>query len=209
MTVCHACKTPLGFFGFADNGTLVHYELFSNHPRKAADAYAQTQQERFTTQLSDYDVRFDEQGLAFFRQQMRALATALGFVSTERELAMFLVRFCHELSSQLLKGSISRDKLLVQAFHALEQLMEMRTMLQERLYEWYSLHFPGVAQQNLAQLIAEHGRREHFPGFTDSHGATLTDDDEAQFRRFATLLLSMEKEQNVLESYVRSLCREL
>ena len=80
---------------------------------------------------------------------------------------------------------ISRDKSAVQAVRSLDDLIETGNLMNERLHEWYGLHFPELADyardRRYAELIAKHGSRD---GIIDELGLELTsfgsdmDDDD-------------------------------
>ncbi len=69
---------------------------------------------------------------------------------------------------------IPRDKGLVQAIRYLDDLIETGNLLNERLHEWYGMHFPELAdlakEKRYAELIAKHGERE---GIIDEIGVEL------------------------------------
>ncbi|MBQ6547931.1 MAG: hypothetical protein IJL79_03185 [Candidatus Methanomethylophilaceae archaeon] len=59
---------------------------------------------------------------------------------------------------------IPRDRSLVQAIRYLDDLIETGNLLNERLHEWYGLHFPELADhakdKRYADLVARYGNRE-------------------------------------------------
>ena len=69
---------------------------------------------------------------------------------------------------------IPRDKGLVQAIRYLDDLIETSNLLNERLHEWYGMHFPELAdiakEKRYAELVAKYGERE---GIIDELGVEL------------------------------------
>ncbi len=209
MNVCSACKTPMGYFAFSDGGEVVFYTLFSNDPKKAAEEFIGDDAREFLSHLKDYEVEFNTNAMDFFREMQRDLAASLGFTKSVEGFNSFIADFYKELSKRLMLGSIRKDKLLVQALNACEDVTVMINNLNERLYEWYSLHYPGVPQASLAKMILKHGKRENFPGYKEGHGISINEKDGEIFRTYAELIARAEEEKKRLEAYVREICREV
>ena len=80
---------------------------------------------------------------------------------------------------------IPRDRSLVQAIRNLDDLIETSNLLNERLHEWYGLHFPELADhakdKRYADLIARYGERdgiiEDLGLELESIGAELDEED--------------------------------
>jgi nucleolar protein 56 len=209
MNKCHACKSAIGYFAFSDKGEVIFYTLFSNDPEKAIDEFTNDDDKEFLSNLKDYDVCFDNIGQEFMRKHIRELALSLNFSNTVQEFNNFIIDFSRNLSKKLMVSSIRRDKLLVQAFHAYEDLNIMINNLNERLYEWYSLHYPDVQQASLSRLVQKHGKRENFPGFKASHGIDINENDEKMFIEYSALIISMEEEKKRIEKYISEFSKEL
>lgn len=105
---------------------------------------------------------------------------------------------------------LARDRNLVQAIRGLDDLIETSNLINERLHEWYGLHFPELSdharERRYAQLIADHGERE---GIMDelsldmeSMGADMDPEDIASIRTMAQGLVQMYDRRSDLERYI-------
>jgi nucleolar protein 56 len=124
----------------------------------------------------------------------------------------------HAAMVQLARGQVRRatgpEDHLRQAVGALDEVLEQENALQERLREWYGLHFPELARTveptKYVDLIATHGRRERMPGAqADSIGAILEEPEEEQLKAFAALAKSVSERRLAIEGYVERSVRSL
>ncbi len=105
---------------------------------------------------------------------------------------------------------LARDRNLVQAIRGLDDLIETCNLMNERLHEWYGLHFPELAdharERRYAQLIAEHGGREgvieELGLDLESMGADMDDEDLESIKGMAQSLVDLYDRRAVLESYI-------
>lgn len=195
-------KSPLGAFAFTEDGNLIHFE-----PLQPPDALAEPPQS-FVEQLAGYEIEEKEDAYAFLRRNFRTLVRDLTAKSDE-EINADIILFAELFSQKRLSSAISRDKLLVQASNALEDLNKTINLYNERLYEWFSLHYPEFRQQDVAKLIAKYGRRENFPSFSVSLGISLGDEDEKAVKGFADMILHVGEELRILEKYVAKSVKEI
>jgi len=106
---------------------------------------------------------------------------------------------------------IPRDRNIVQAIRSLDDLIESSNLMNERLHEWYGLHFPELADhardRRYAELIATHGHRDEIireMGLDmESMGADLEDEDMDAVRKLAASLLSIYDERTRTEGYIQ------
>ncbi|MFC2143338.1 hypothetical protein ACFLQN_02980 [Candidatus Aenigmatarchaeota archaeon] len=206
MNSVHICKSPLGYFAFDDNGGLVFYEILGKDVNKNMHKMKGFSKE-FMDNLKDYETREDERGYSFLRAQIRELAITIADFKDEEELHSFLCSFGTALSKSRLRGAIGRDKILIQAFSAIEDLMNIENLLNERIYEWYSLHYPEVDKKNIVENVKKYGRRENFPDFKESLGAILDENDETAVKGFAETLYKIGKEKESLKKYLKESAR--
>ena len=112
---------------------------------------------------------------------------------------------------------ISRDVNLVQAIRSLDDCIETANLLNERLHEWYGMHFPELADlvkdRRYAALVAKHGSRE---GILDelgvsmsSIGAELDAEDMDAIVRLATLLGEIYSQKEETEGYITGIISEI
>ncbi|MBI2579674.1 MAG: hypothetical protein HYW27_02115 [Candidatus Aenigmarchaeota archaeon] len=198
-------RCPMGVFAFSEAGELIFYRLFSRNP---AQALADFMSKAPLNEMKDYDVREDD---LFIRKNMRQYAVNLGFCADEGEFNAFISRFCALLSSENLKGSVGRDRLIIQASNALEDLNKVSSLLLERLYEWYTLHYPEIRldRKQLMESVIKYGRRENFPSFRSSSGAPLSDSDESVVVEYSRMIKEISGREKILEKYLKASVKEM
>lgn len=199
----HIAKCPLGLFSFDEAGKLTYYKLFDKDPRKALEQFNSSNEEFEKEALGEYS----DLGLRFLREQFRYLS-ALMFES-KKELNEFLSIFYTSLSKQRLRGSVQRDKILIQAFNALDDINRATNVFTERITELFTLHYPEASRKNIIKDILLYGNRENFPSFTSSTGVEITELDKEAIINFAKSIDELEKEKKSLERYVRNTAKEL
>lgn len=107
---------------------------------------------------------------------------------------------------------IPRDKGLVQAIRSLDDLNESSNLMNERLHEWYGLHFPELADhahdRRYAELIREHGYRDGIISELglqmESIGADMDREDMEAIQNLAGTLCSIYDERERTEEFVSS-----
>jgi nucleolar protein 56 len=120
------------------------------------------------------------------------------------------------------KELFKRDKLVVQAIDAIDELDSAANLVIERVRNWYSLHFPELermlAKRDIdayLKVVAEGKGRK---GIKDekmamvakqSMGADIAQEDLEAVAELAKLALEMRKERERCAKYVESLVREV
>lgn len=105
---------------------------------------------------------------------------------------------------------IPRDRNIVQAIRSLDDLIETSNLLNERLHEWYGLHFPELAdharERRYADLISRHGNRERIIAELnldlESMGADLEEEDMEAVMKLAASLASIYDDKERTEEYI-------
>ena len=200
---CAIARSCIGMFAFSGSGELIFYRLFDKDPIKAANEFLEEGKD-FLSQLKDYEVIADDK---IMRKLMREYAISLGFAESSEELNSFLSGFASALSQKRMASAASRDRLVIQASNALDELKKISNLLSERLHEWYVIHYPEAKPAPCE--IARYGSRENFPGFASSVGAELTKEDEEALKSYAMLAANAEHAKKMLEGYVRNAMREI
>jgi nucleolar protein 56 len=111
---------------------------------------------------------------------------------------------------------VSRDRNLVQAIRYLDNLHETCNLIDERLHEWYGMHFPELSDvakdRNYSDLIAEHGERGGIIKKLDlgieSMGADFDSADMNSVILLAKNLSMMYDERERTEEYIESIVGE-
>jgi nucleolar protein 56 len=111
---------------------------------------------------------------------------------------------------------IPRDKSLVQAIRRLDDVIVSCNLMNERLHEWYGLHFPELGdhakERRYCELVAKHGNRENIIaelGLTlESIGADMDSADMKEIMSLADVLCTMYDDRERTESYISELAEE-
>jgi len=109
------------------------------------------------------------------------------------------------------------DKCIAQAIRAEDDLIETTNIMNERLHEWYGLHFPELADfkkdDAYAHAIAEDGERSSILKKTgmeiESVGAELLPEDIEVLKIFAVSLSNLYSTKNDLERYIEERMKEV
>jgi len=112
---------------------------------------------------------------------------------------------------------IPRDRNLVHAIRGLDDLIESSNLLNERLHEWYGMHFPELSDiakdDNYAVLIADHGDRESIIKELDldisSIGADIDDDSLREIEGLAQAIIELYDRRTRMELYISAIASEV
>src|SRR3989338_5332017 len=201
-------RSPAGLFAFGEDGSLLYYKLWN--PKVALEKFLAKELDKdFVSSLSGYKPEESPRAYALLRKSFRDYAKSLGFVKDDQELNEFLSGFSIALSKRSLMGAISRDRLIVQSVRSLDDLTRAINVFLERLYEWFSLHYPEMKNVNVKDTVLKYGRRGNIPGFKSSTGVDLNEEDEKALADFAKAIDDMEKQKKNLERYVESAMRDV
>ncbi|KHO47597.1 MAG: nucleolar protein 56 [archaeon GW2011_AR5] len=201
-------RSPAGFFAFSENGELLYYKLWNQ--KTALEKFASRELDRdFIAGLSGYTLEESPKAYGFLRKNFREYAKTLGFAKDDGELNEFLSGFSIGLSKRNLMGTIGRDRLVVQSVRSLDDISRAVNVFLERLYEWFSLHYPEMKNASVKDIVLKHGRRDNIPGFKSSTGVDLGEEDEKAVAEFAKAIDGLEKEKKLLEKYVSSAMKEI
>ncbi len=132
----------------------------------------------------------------------------------------FTPEFMHEVMIGLGKlrtsEPIPRDRSLVQAIRSLDDQIATINLYNERLHEWYGMHFPELADlakdDEYARLIAMNGERaaviEELGVEIESIGADMDPSDIDAIRDLADTLTRLYDDKERTESYIQGIVEE-
>jgi nucleolar protein 56 len=202
-----------------DEGKVVHQRLFPKDADEIADRLGR---------IEDWKVLDEERDLMSIAEEAFVVEPRLeragGNLTKDRGPFLDPAEFgygpelLHEAMVRLARTRVRRatgpEDHLRQAVGALDEILEQENALQERLREWYGLHFPELAPtvdpSSYVDLIATHGRRERMPvSRPDSVGSVLEEPEEEQLKAFAGLAKSVGERRKAIESYVERSVRAL
>ena len=128
--------------------------------------------------------------------------------------------FMHEVMIGLGKlrtsEPIPRDRSLVQAIRSLDDQIATINLYNERLHEWYGMHFPELADYahdaKYAQLLAMNGEREggleELRIDIESIGADMDPSDMDAIRDLADTLSRLYDDKDRTETYIQGIVEE-
>jgi len=197
-------KSPIGVFAFDEYGNLLYFEPFSKDSAEALKQFEAFDINSLKPKLHGYAVFENKKAYGFLRKNFRILLKDSGF--SDKEFNKFLNEFALTLSQKRLINAIGRDKLLIQASNAIEDLAKTGNQLSMRLAEWFGLHYPEMktSHNELIEKIEKYGARDNWPELVTSTGIELIKDDEEILRSFASMVRFLQEEKSKLEKYVKS-----
>jgi len=112
---------------------------------------------------------------------------------------------------------IPRDRNIVQAIRHLDDLIVSCNLLNERLHEWYGMHFPELGDhakdKRYCELISKHGERSNVLSELgldiESIGAEMDADDMSAVMNLADTLCRIYEDRERTESYVSGLVEDV
>ena len=111
---------------------------------------------------------------------------------------------------------IPRDRSLVQAIRYLDDLIETGNLFNERLHEWYGMHFPELADyakdKRYAELIAKYGERdgiiEELGLDLESIGSEFDSEDMRAVQDLADSLCRVYEDRERTEEYISDIVKD-
>jgi nucleolar protein 56 len=169
------------------------------------------------------------------RSRMTAFSEEVGFTSKPEELSSILHLVDLSLTKQKIRGAAERrDKLIVQAIEATDDIDKTLNLFASRIREWYGLYFPELDKiienhQTYATLVSKVGEREEFnqdnlrsaATFSDamrtelerlaktSMGARIADYDLSRIRHFASIIKDLYDTRSEIEKYIDDIMKEV
>ncbi|MFH0837016.1 MAG: NOP5/NOP56 family protein [Candidatus Aenigmatarchaeota archaeon] len=200
---------PFGAFAFSDNEEVLRFELFDKDPKKALEQY-DAGSSSILAQLDGYDIQQGEVAHAILRKKLRELGISLQFHSDEA-FNKFLSDFCFCYSKAKMRFVFSKDKFIIQANNALDDISKISNLMSERLKEWFGLHYPEcrLSHKELVKHVATYGSKNNFPTFTESVGLDLSEEDILVIQSYAQVIEKINEERRQLEAYIKTSIREL
>lgn len=112
---------------------------------------------------------------------------------------------------------VPRDRNLVQAIRSLDDMIESSNLMNERLHEWYGLHFPELADhardRRYSELVSEYGNRKeiiaHLGLDIESIGSDFEEDDMRAVMDLAGTLCRVYDERDATESYISDIVENI
>jgi nucleolar protein 56 len=225
----------IGVFAFNEKGELIDQVFFSKDAKKVAQNITQglTTEEKqmidqlkkkgYTTFVSSksneaYQFEEDNLGEKKYRQNFRTIAKQGKF--SDLELNEFLTVIGIELTKIRIKEVVKKDKIIIQAVDAIDEIDKSLNIFVERLREWYGLHFPEMGRlvekhEKYTKLVAEYGLRDKIEEKDlaelkkTSMGIELFEKDEEILKEYAARINELYKLREHIENYVDHVLKDV
>jgi nucleolar protein 56 len=229
-------QSPLGIFAFDEEFKVIDQIYFPRDAKKIAEKLVQerlTQEEEqlieklkkkgysiFISSKKDEVYREEKENQAEknFRQNFRVFAKQAGF--SDLELNSLLSKVGIELTRMKIKEVVKKDKIIIQAINAMDEINKSINIFIERLREWYGLHFPEMGRlvekhEKYVKIVAEYGLREKIEDKDlnelkkISMGIELSEKDEEILKEYAMKINELYKLREHLENYIDHTLKEI
>lgn len=199
----------LGVFAI-ENNRIKDYILFKKDPRDIAEKLNKFEKGESFEELDrikqkmkgEFSVERDDE---YLRGNFRKIALDLKFAKDQTELNSLITSVEIERSKLKISKIEKRDKLIIQAVSALNDLDRILNVMTERIREWYGLHYPEsniTSHEKFLESIMKHGKREGFENFKESFGMDLNEDDIKIIKEYASELKNIYEIRKKLEQYL-------
>ncbi|MDY6770383.1 MAG: hypothetical protein SV186_00325 [Candidatus Nanohaloarchaea archaeon] len=204
----YIAKNVLGVF-VVERDQVIDHEPFPDDPEAIADRIdGECREEQ---KLSDkHDVFEKRQHDAF------DLGRQTDLIDDASELYQRQHDVTQEYTRDRIEASHNKDKILVQATRAINDLDEINNRLIERLRSWYELYFPEAEAQiddhdEFARQVAKRFDRDSIDLGEDinSTGMEFGDRDREILQQYAERVMQNRRQRDEIETYVKNLAEKI
>lgn len=221
--------TPVCVFAFDEKKSLVKSVFFEGSKEEKAEAFKDCQGDKLSKYEADiaeflkskdqnaeiiFEVRkqefkseFPNKGGDALRENLEKVIIGSGKFRSMKEYYDETLNVVLVLTKEKIKGSVTDDKLIIQAVNAIDDITNSANILSVRLREWY-----GFVNPELSERISSH--ETFISAIVDSSynkgeketkmGAVLKDEDLRKIEEFAYVLKYLYDEKRNLEKYVEA-----
>ncbi len=226
----------IGVFGLDPNGKLIDYVLFPKDANLVVQKINETDlipEERelitklkkknytdlFSSKKNDaFNFDTEKTGEKLLRENLRSIIKEIHL--SDIDLNEQLTGIGAELTKRRIKKAVKKDKIIIQAVDAIDEIDKSLNIFTARLREWYGLHFPEMERnvekhERFVKLISEYGLRDKIDKkelkqiAKTSMGIDLSEKDEAILKEYATKIKEFYKLREHLEKYVDDVLKEI
>jgi nucleolar protein 56 len=168
----------------------------------------------------DSNLQFDTErtGEKLLRDNLRSITKKIHI--SDVELNEQLTEVGVEITKRRIKEVVKKDKVVIQAVDAIDEIDKSLNIFTARLREWYGLHFPEMESsvekhEKFIKLVSDYGLRknideEEFKQIAEtSMGIELSEKDEEILKEYATKIKELYKFREHLEKYVGHVLKEV
>jgi nucleolar protein 56 len=224
---------PIGVFAFDENGKELASSAFPKEPKEAANRIRAFQRGETLSEIMqvfnqlkadeiylesdlrlDIDAAIESPNIAGIeiRKNLPSLFDKHGFGSYKK----FLFRLNAELTKQALHHGLgTKDKRIIQAISAIDEIDDHVNVFSERLREWYGLYFPEMSakvlnHESFSKLISKAKNRTDYKGdlaalAKSSIGAEFNEHDLNIVKKFAADIYSLYELRDSAKTYLSKL----
>jgi nucleolar protein 56 len=232
----------LGVFAFDEKGNLLEKVLFPKNPEEIAERLAKVRAGEIIKEEHEvlravkargaieviWDKKAksniittvcepDNKGKSALQDQFRGFAMQFKWATTQSELNEILTKVNILLTKVKMKVE-KKDKILMRAVAALDEIDKELNTFSELLREWYGLYFPEAvtsikSNEKLSSLL-KHGKREELPDKSisgmskNTSGMEFSEDDLKAVSTFAESIESLFKRKKDISDYIEEASKE-
>lgn len=226
----------IGAFGLDANGGLIDYALFPKDVNLIIQKISETdlipEERELITKLKKKNYtdivsskrndvsQFDTEriGEKLLRENFRSIIKKIHL--SDVDLNKQLTGIGVELTKRRIKEAVKKDKIIIQAVDAIDEIDKSLNIFTARLREWYGLHFPEMERdvekhERFVKLVSEYGLRKNIDEkelkqiAKTSMGIDLSEKDEVILKEYATKIKELYKLRQHLEKYVDNVLKEI
>jgi len=232
----YVVKNLVGVFGLDSNGKLIDHVLFPKDANliiqkinetdlipEEKSLIAKLKKKNYTDLCSskkDEAFQFDTEktGEKLLRENLRSIIKKIRL--SDVDLNKQLTDIGVELTKTRIKQVVKKDKIIIQAVDAIDEIDKSLNIFTARLREWYGLHFPEMERsvekhERFVRLISDFGLRENIDEkelkqiAKTSMGIDLSKNDEEILKEYATKIKEIYKLREHMEKYVDQVLKEV
>ncbi len=226
----------IGVFGLDTNGKSIDHILFPKDANQIVQKINETdlipEEKKLIAKLKKKNCtelisskrnnafQFDSEkiGEKLLRENLRFIIKKINL--SDVDLNEQLTNIGIELTKRRIKEVVKKDKIIIQAVDAIDEIDKSLNIFTARLREWYGLHFPEMEMavekhERFVKLVSEYGLRENIDKkelkqiAKTSMGIDLSKEDEEILKDYATKIKELYKFREHLEKYVDHVLKEV
>jgi len=213
-------ETFLGIFAFNEKEELLDKVLFPKDVKGIVDTLENPEEfkKELMENLRKKGYKEIEESTHVGKSSFRRIAKNLGY--SDIQLNKLLTEIGIEFTRRRIKQTVKKDKIIIQAIDAIDELDKSINIFVARLREWYGLHFPELEQsvdkhEKFVKLVSDYGLRDNIKEkeFVEiaktSMGIDLSEKDQEILQEYATGLKELYKVREHMEKYVEKIMEEI
>jgi len=211
-------QTFIGLVAFGEDGKIIDKLIYPQDVKKIVDCLENTEPYIDELKKKLLKMGFPEIEIKIGFPYFRDFARNIGYSDTQ--INKLITQIGIELAKRRIKKTVKKDKIIIQAVSAIDELDKSINIFVERLREWYGLHFPELEEstekhEKFVKIVSDYGLRNKIPenllpgSLRDSIGIELSNEDESILKEYAENLKNFYKLREHLEKYIERTMKEI